>query len=52
MPIMGPGWEESDAVMALNMQPGKQCWLKGLAPEQMGGQDLYKKSATPIRRLR
>ena len=27
--------------MALDMQTGKKRWVKGLAPEQMGGQDIY-----------
>ena len=36
-----PRVEESDAVMALDMQTGKKRWVKGLAPEQMGGQDIY-----------
>ena len=36
-----PRVEESDAVMALDMQTGAKRWVKGLAPEQMGGQDIY-----------
>jgi polyvinyl alcohol dehydrogenase (cytochrome) len=36
-----PRLEESDAVMALDMRTGAKRWVKGLAPEQMGGQDIY-----------
>lgn len=32
---------ESDAVMALDMKTGAKRWIKNLAPEQMGGQDIY-----------
>lgn len=32
---------ESDAVMALDMQTGAKRWVRNLAPEQMGGQDIY-----------
>ena len=32
---------ESDAVMALDMKTGAKRWVKNLAPEQMGGQDIY-----------
>ena len=36
-----PRVEESDAVMALDMKTGARRWVKSLAPEQMGGQDIY-----------
>lgn len=36
-----PAVIESDAVMALDMQTGAKRWIKSLAPEQMGGQDIY-----------
>jgi len=32
---------ESDAVMALDIATGAKRWVKNLAPEQMGGQDIY-----------
>jgi polyvinyl alcohol dehydrogenase (cytochrome) len=32
---------ESDAVLALDMQTGAKRWIATLAPEQMGGQDIY-----------
>lgn len=36
-----PRVEESDAVMALDMRTGAKVWVRSLAPEQMGGQDIY-----------
>ena len=36
-----PRVEESDAVMALDMRSGAKVWVKSLAPERMGGQDIY-----------
>jgi polyvinyl alcohol dehydrogenase (cytochrome) len=36
-----PWVAESDAVMALNMVTGEKVWVRSLAPEQMGGQDIY-----------
>jgi polyvinyl alcohol dehydrogenase (cytochrome) len=36
-----PRVEESDAVMALDMHTGKKRWVAALAPEQMGGEDIY-----------
>jgi polyvinyl alcohol dehydrogenase (cytochrome) len=36
-----PRVNESDAVIALDMQTGKKPWVAALAPEQMGGQDIY-----------
>ena len=32
---------ESDAMLALDMKTGAKRWVKSLAPEQMGGQDIY-----------
>ena len=32
---------ESDSVIAFDMKTGAKVWVKGLAPEQMGGQDVY-----------
>lgn len=32
---------ESDAVIALDMKTGAKVWVRGLAPEQFGGQDVY-----------
>jgi polyvinyl alcohol dehydrogenase (cytochrome) len=36
-----PFVKESDAVLALDMKTGKKRWVTSLAPEQMGGQDIY-----------
>ena len=36
-----PVIEESDAIIALDMETGAKVWVKGLAPEHMGGQDVY-----------
>lgn len=36
-----PAVPESDAVMALDLKSGEKRWVKGLAPEQMGGLDIY-----------
>jgi polyvinyl alcohol dehydrogenase (cytochrome) len=36
-----PVIEESDAIIALDMETGVKVWVKGLAPEHMGGQDVY-----------
>lgn len=36
-----PRVEESDAVMALELASGRKRWVRSLAPEQMGGQDIY-----------
>ena len=36
-----PKVAESDAVMALDIATGAKRWVKSLAPEQMGGQDIY-----------
>jgi len=36
-----PVIEESDAIIALDMKTGAKVWVKGLAPEHMGGQDVY-----------
>ena len=32
---------ESDAVIALDIKTGAKVWVRGLAPEQFGGQDVY-----------
>ena len=32
---------ESDSVIAFDMKTGAKRWVKSLAPEQMGGQDIY-----------
>jgi polyvinyl alcohol dehydrogenase (cytochrome) len=36
-----PVVEESDAIIALDMKTGAKVWVKGLAPEHMGGTDIY-----------
>ncbi len=36
-----PRVEESDAVMALDIKTGAKRWVRSLAPEQMGRQDIY-----------
>jgi polyvinyl alcohol dehydrogenase (cytochrome) len=36
-----PRVEGSDAVMALDMHTGEKRWVTSLAPEEMGGQDIY-----------
>ena len=36
-----PKVAESDAVMALDIATGAKRWVTTLAPEQMGGQDIY-----------
>ena len=36
-----PKVAESDAVMALDIATGSKRWVRTLAPEQMGGQDIY-----------
>lgn len=36
-----PFVKESDAVLALDMKTGQKRWVATLAPEQMGGQDIY-----------
>lgn len=36
-----PRVEESDAVMALDIATGAKRWVNSLAPEQMGGADIY-----------
>lgn len=37
----GPQVRESDSVMALDMQSGHRRWVTSLAPQQMGGKDIY-----------
>ena len=32
---------ESDSVIAFDMKTGAKVWVQGLAPEHMGGQDVY-----------
>ncbi len=36
-----PRVDESDAVIALDMRTGMKRWVASLAPEQMGGADIY-----------
>ncbi|MGR8920030.1 MAG: outer membrane protein assembly factor BamB family protein [Gammaproteobacteria bacterium] len=36
-----PEVAESDAVMALDLATGAKRWIANLAPEQMGGKDIY-----------
>lgn len=36
-----PQVRESDAVLALDMKTGAKRWVASLAPEQMGGSDIY-----------
>ena len=42
-----PVIEESDAIIALDMKTGAKVWVKGLAPEHMGGQDIYHLGCEP-----
>jgi polyvinyl alcohol dehydrogenase (cytochrome) len=37
----GPFVPESDAVVALDLATGTKRWVKTLAPQQFGGQDIY-----------
>ncbi len=36
-----PVVEESDAIVALNLETGKKHWVKNFAPEHMNNQDIY-----------
>lgn len=36
-----PKVAESDAILALDMKTGAKRWVTSLAPEQMGGEDIY-----------
>lgn len=36
-----PKVAESDAILALDMKTGAKRWVASLAPEQMGGEDIY-----------
>ncbi len=36
-----PVVEESDAIVALDLETGRKRWIRNFAPEQMGGQDVY-----------